>query len=73
MSFLLTHFESMMLLGIQMTEMQVRTSEGTNLGSGIRLGDMTMCRVVKVTYLVDFTYHIERIRSKKIESKLSEN
>lgn len=38
MSFLLTHFEFMMLLGIQMTEMQVRTSEGTNLGLEIRLG-----------------------------------
>lgn len=43
-----------MLLGIQMTEMQVRTSEGTNLGLGKRLGDITMYRVVKVTNLVDF-------------------
>lgn len=56
-----------MLLGIQMTEMHVRTSEGTNLGLGIRLGDITMYRVVKFTNLVDFTYHIERIRSKKSE------
>lgn len=66
MSFLLTHFEFMMLLGIHMTEMYFRTSEETNLGLGIRLVDMTMCRVVKVIYLVDFRYHIERIRNKKL-------
>lgn len=56
-----------MLVRIQMTEMPVRASEG-NPWLGIRLGDIIMYRVVTVTSLEDFTYHIERVRRAKMES-----
>ena len=54
MSFTGTHFEFFMLVTIRMIEMSVRISEG-NLGLGIRLGDISTYRVVKVTSLEDFT------------------
>lgn len=66
--FILTSFEFLTLVGIQMIEMSVRASEG-NPWLGIRLGDISMYRLVTVTSFVDFTYHIESKKGKNGESK----